>query len=188
MKFSNAYALLIGVNENTVPGWALPDVAKDIAALSAVLTHPQRCAYSPENVRALTGKEATKDNILAGLAWLKDKLAADASGNETALIYYSGHGWQDDSLAQPAYYLIPYDVAQNRLRQTALRADDFAVEIAELNPRRLLALLDCCHAGGLGVKNVSALTPSSRPISATFSAACRYWPAVSQSHFTARRR
>lgn len=159
--FSHGYALLIGVNENAVPGWELPDVAKDIAALTRVLTYPERCAYAHENVRDLTGKEATKDNILAGLTWLKEKLADDKSDNETALIYYSGHGWQDNSLVQPAYYLIPYDVTQNKLRQTALRADDFAAEITSLNPHRLLVLLDCCHAGGMGVKDLDPTNLSS---------------------------
>ena len=31
--FEHGYALLIGVDENAVVRWALPDVAKDIAAL-----------------------------------------------------------------------------------------------------------------------------------------------------------
>lgn len=163
--FPHGYALLIGVDENAVSGWELPDVAKDIAALTAVLIHPERCAYSQENLRSISGKEATKDNILAGLVWLNDKLVADKSGNETALIYYSGHGWQDNFLTQPAYYLIPYDVLKSKLRQTALRADDFAAEITALNPQRLLVLLDCCHAGGMGVKdlNQGSLTPFSFP-------------------------
>lgn len=163
--FAHGYALLIGVDENRVPEWALPDVAKDVAALAGVLLHPQRAAYSRYHVRAISGKEATRGNILAGLEWLQGKLAADGSENQTALVYFSGHGWQDNALAQPAYYLIPYDVQPTRLRQTALRADDFAAAVAELAPRRLLVLLDCCHAGGIAVKGVEAgsLAPFSLP-------------------------
>ena len=49
--FAHGYALLIGVTENQVARWALPDVAKDITALSEVLAHPERCAYPAENSR-----------------------------------------------------------------------------------------------------------------------------------------
>lgn len=163
MAFTHGYALIIGVNENSVRNWALPDVAKDVKALSAVLTHSERCAYPQENVRIIQGKDVTKSNIWAGLNWLREKLKSNAEKNTTALIYYSGHGWRDNSLPeQPAYYLIPYDVVVDDLRQTALRADDFASEIASLSPQRLLVLLDCCHAGGMGVKDIE-LSPFTIP-------------------------
>ena len=38
-RFKNGYALLIGVDENKVTNWALPDVIKDIQALETVLKH-----------------------------------------------------------------------------------------------------------------------------------------------------
>jgi hypothetical protein len=146
--FTSGYALLVGVTESRVPKWALPDVAKDVAALEAVLTHPQRCAYLPDHVKTLTGSAASRDGILAGLEWLQDQLAADASGNATAVVSFSGHGWREGG----AYYLVPYDVQEGRIASRSLRAQDFAGEIAALAPRRLLVLLDCCHAGGMGVK------------------------------------
>jgi hypothetical protein len=68
--FDHGYALLIGVNENNVTGWALPNVAKDIPALGEVLAHPERCAYPKDNVKTITGKDATRDGILDGLDWL----------------------------------------------------------------------------------------------------------------------
>jgi hypothetical protein len=34
--FTHGYALLIGVDENRVDKWALPDVAKDVKALAKV--------------------------------------------------------------------------------------------------------------------------------------------------------
>ena len=79
----------------------------------------------------------------------KARLAADPEA--TAVIYYSGHGWRDDA---GGFYLIPYDVREDRLRFTALRAGDFAAQVAGLHPPRLLAVLDCCHAAGMGLKDV----------------------------------
>jgi hypothetical protein len=106
-EFNHGYALLIGVNENHVSSWALPDVVKDIKALTGVLTHPQRCAYPKDNVKPITGKDATRQNILNGLEWLRECIQADASHNATAIIYYTGHGWRDESVVPPDYYSAP---------------------------------------------------------------------------------
>jgi len=154
--FANGYALLVGVTQSQAPGADLPDVAKDIAAVYGVLTDPQRCAYPAANAQTLVGEAATRQGILEGLDWLRQSLQSDGSGNATALIYYSGHGWRDASSAPPVYYLIPYDVRRETVRSRALRAEDFAAEVAALNPHRLLVVLDCCHAGGMGVKDVIA--------------------------------
>lgn len=153
--FAHGYALLIGVTENAVARWALPDVAQDITALAAVLAHPDRCGYPAEHVRIVTGPAATRQGLLDGLAWLAERLAADTSGEATALFYYSGHGWRDTANQLPAYYLIPQDVRENALRSRALNAADFAAAVGELRPRRLLVVLDCCHAAGLGVKDLA---------------------------------
>ncbi len=155
-SFTTGYALLIGVNDNNVPRWSLPDVMKDIEALRQVLSHLQRCAYPEENVKVITGKESTRQAILDGLDWLRERLAADENGNATVLVFYSGHGWQDRSSQPSTYYLIPYDVREESIRSRALRAEDFAEAIAALRPQRLLVTLDCCHSGGMEVKETEA--------------------------------
>ena len=166
--FIHGYALLIGVDENHVSGYALPDVAKDIQALAKALVHPQRCAYPEGNVKTLTGQEATRQGILDGLEWLQEHIQADSNDNTTAIVYYTGHGWHTDSVGSSEFYLIPYDVREGKIKSRALRATDFAEAVGELKPRRLLVVLDCCHAGGMGVKGLplpagyveAAITPS----------------------------
>jgi len=103
-QFEHGYALLVAVSDNIVTDWVLPDVAKDATALQEVLIHPQRCAYAQNNVKVLLGKDATRDGILEGLAWLKGCLSKDKDA--TAVIFYSGHGWQDIAAAPTGYYLI----------------------------------------------------------------------------------
>jgi hypothetical protein len=156
-QFTNGYALLMGVNENAVQGYALPDVLKDVQALYGVLVDPERCGYGKDNVSVLVGDGATRQNMLDGLDWLQDRVAADTSGNATAVIYYSGHGWHDVAAGQGEFYLIPYDVRPDKLRSRALRAQDWAEAVAQVQPRRLLAILDCCHAAGLGTKEAGIL-------------------------------
>jgi len=153
-QYINGYALLIGVDENYVGEWSLPDVAQDVRALAQVLVHPERCAYPEGNVRTITGQEATRQAILDGLEWLQERIQADSSGNTTAIVYYTGHGWRNESVEPPEFYFIPYDVRAGRIRSRALRAVDLAEAVGELEPRRLLVVLDCCHAGGMGLKDV----------------------------------
>jgi len=156
-QFKNGYAVLIGVDENYVDKWALPDVLKDIKALAEVLTHPKRCAYPADNVKVVVGQKATRQGILDGLEWLRESIQGDTSGNATAVVYYTGHGWRDKSTGSLEFYLIPYDIREDKVKSRALRAVDFAEAVGELKPRRLLVVLDCCHAGGMGVKDVLPL-------------------------------
>lgn len=149
-EFNQGYALLIAVDENNLPKAALPDVAKDVAAVRDVLVHPDRCGYAADNVRMISGPASTRDGILDGLSWLGDKLANDTTGNSTAVIYYTGHGHQDSG----DFYFIPYDVRLERIKTSAISARDFAADVAALKPKRLLVLLDCCHAAGMDVKDL----------------------------------
>lgn len=149
--FEHGYALLIGVDQNKQPNLALPIVKKDVTKLTEILTHPERCSYPEDNVKVLTGTDATRENILQGLDWLKEKLAADPNANQTAFIYYSGHGHRESSGAS---FLIPYD-ARFPIRMNGLAANDFAESVNAIQPRRLLVVLDCCHAEGLDVKDVT---------------------------------
>jgi hypothetical protein len=158
--FEHGYAVIIGVDENQIPRLALPTVASDVTAVYDVLIHPDRCAYNPDNVRLLKGDESTQRNILDALFWLNEKVKADPEA--TAVIYYSGHGMEDP--AANRYYLVPYDISDlARIRTLAIPAETFNGEIAAIQARRMLVLLDCCHAAGMQVKNIeqnSQPTPS----------------------------
>lgn len=150
--FTHGYALLIGVDQNHASGYALPDVTKDIQALEKVLIHPQRCAYPADNIKTLTGQEATRQGILDGLKWLRERLHTDTSGNATTVIYYTGHGIREKSGGSHQFYLVPYDFDDGMIELSALRATDFSRSVSAIKPQRLLVILDCCHAGGMDVK------------------------------------
>jgi len=149
--FANGYAVVIGVDENQIERFALPTVAKDVQAVYDVLIHPERCAYKEENVKFIKGSEATRKNILDGLFWLQEQAAKDKDA--TAVVYYSGHGMEDKDAGQ--YYLIPYDIRSiGRLRADAIKAEELTAEISAIDAERLLVILDCCHAEGMGVKDI----------------------------------
>jgi caspase domain-containing protein len=150
MVFEHGYALIIGVDDSVRPGLKLPVVANDVAALGSVFADEQHCAYAAENVKVIAGAQATRNGILDGLAWLRGKLKADTSEQQTAVVYYSGHGHRDAKTGEA--FLVPYDVAMP-LHMGSLKAKDFADLIQDMTPRRLLVVLDCCHAAALDVKD-----------------------------------
>lgn len=151
--FDHGYAVVIGVDANNIARLALPTVAQDVDAVHAVLVHPERCAYRSENVLLLKGERSTAANVLDALYWLRDKVQVDADA--TAVVYYSGHGMVDKATGQ--YYLIPYDIrAMSRIRADAIKAEVLTATIGEIAAKRLLVILDCCHAAGMQIKDVDA--------------------------------
>jgi tetratricopeptide (TPR) repeat protein len=165
MSFENGYAILIGVDDNKVKKWALPNVKNDVVSLGQVLRDPERCGFPANNMRILTSKNANQKDILDAFEWLKDQIDKNET-DVTAVIYYSGHGWRDSGANPLEYYLIPYDVSEKEIRTSALKAGEFAAKIEILRPRRLLVILDCCHSAGMGVKDItddSSFVPSAIP-------------------------
>jgi uncharacterized caspase-like protein len=162
MALDCRHAVLIGVNENAVDRLALPEVAQDVAALRAVLVDPDRCAYSPDHVLVVTGRGATRSGILDAIGWLT-RQARDHGGECTALLYYTGHGLRDRDVDPPAHFLIPYDVSEPALDRSALPAADFAAAVSALSASRVLVVMDCCHAGGMGAKDVARSTDRFAP-------------------------
>ncbi|MEO8892727.1 MAG: caspase family protein, partial [Coleofasciculaceae cyanobacterium] len=143
--FNHGYALLIGVGATATPRWSLPVTVKDVQALQSILTNPELCAYPNAQVRLLHDAQATHQNILEGLAWLKEQAAADAEA--TVIVYYSGHGTFD--LATSQYYLLQHDFKPNDLVNTALSAQDFTTALRQIQAKRLLVIIDSCHAEGM---------------------------------------
>ena len=149
--FEHGYAIVIGVDDNNIKRLALPTVAKDVQAIYDVLIHPQRCGYKEENVRLLKGSESTRINIIEALEWLDEQVENDPKA--TAVIYYSGHGMEDKKSNR--YYLIPYDIKDlKKVKSYAIEATNLTDTIQNITAKRLLVILDCCHADGMGIKSV----------------------------------
>ncbi|MDM8520267.1 caspase family protein [Anaerolineales bacterium HSG6] len=134
-KFTHGYAVIIGV------GADLPITIDDAQAVANFLHDPARCAYPAEQVQLLTGETARRDHILTALDRLAEQVQADPEA--TAVVYFSGHG-----LETPNYYLMPFGYDQADLAKTAISGDEFTTRLRAIQAKKLLVLLDCCHAGG----------------------------------------
>ncbi|MEH2038612.1 caspase family protein [Nostoc sp.] len=137
--FTNGFALLIGV------GADLPVTVKDATALKNVLIDTNRAAYPPEQVILLTETSATRQNILATF----DQIITQVNQNPdaTVIIYYSGHGGHIQKNNE--YFLVPYGYNPSQRAETAISDLEFTQKIEAITARKLVVLLDCCHAGGV---------------------------------------
>jgi hypothetical protein len=154
--FEQGHALIIGACAD------LPATVDDAIGLASILTDDARCAYPPGQVRLLTGEKATRAQIIDAL----DDLAATAGDDSTVIVYFSGHGYRVQSTVGEFYYLMPNGYDLSRLAATAIRGDDFTGRLRAIPARKLLLLLDCCHAGGVGDAKAAGVTLAKAPLPA----------------------
>ncbi len=147
-NLQNAYALLIGVGD-----WDIPQSATDAEDIYKVLIDENLAAYMPENVKILTKENATRNNVIKEL----DELIEKTKEKEdcTVIILYSGHGgifYSDNpKLENPPkeYFLCTHGFKSVKKERTGIRDMEFKIRIDEINSKRKLVLLDCCHAAGI---------------------------------------
>ncbi len=134
--FEHGYAVVVGA------GGDLPGTVRDADGLAEVLRDPDRCAYPPDQVKVLTDAKASRTAILDALTWLADRTVADPAA--TALVFFSGHGYEISR-----YYLLPHGYDMLDLAGTCIAGEDFTARLQAIAAKKLLVLLDCCHAGGM---------------------------------------
>jgi hypothetical protein len=138
------YALLIGVGACEYPKLSLPVTVKDAEALKRILVDPELCGYPTSNICLLSNALATQKGILDGLDQLKEQVEQDRQA--TAIVFYSGHGWLDES---GDYYLLPHDFDSMDPQESAVAAVEFTERLQSIRADRLLVIMDCCHAEGM---------------------------------------
>ncbi len=138
-SFTHGHALIVGV------GADLPNTVDDAVGLAGILRDPERCAYPSGQVQLLTGANANKDAILGAL----DALANLADPEATVVFYYSGHGYEVATAIGQAYFLLPYGYNLGQLPQSCINGKELTDRLAAIPAKKLLVLLDCCHAGGI---------------------------------------
>ncbi len=148
-NFTEGHALIVGV------GADLPRTINDAKGLANILKDKGRCAYPPEQVHLLTSEQANRKSVLTAL----DKLAQSTDSDSTVIIYFSGHGYTTGQ----SYYLMTYGYDVNRLDKTTISGTEFAGKLKAIQAKKVVVLLDCCHAGGVSKKDVG-LTKSPIPI------------------------
>lgn len=144
--FAYGHALLIGVAHYPKVTPLPESVLNDARDLCALLTDPARCGYPPAQVVQLLDGQATGVAIRAALT----ELAAATGPDNTAVVFFSGHGAHDPAGGEHGQYLLPYDCDLGDLRGTAIAGDEMTALLRAIQAGRLLVFFDACHSGGAG--------------------------------------
>lgn len=136
------YVLAIGVSAYQHAGInQLAFAAKDATDFTTCLRRQHNLLYRSVEVKLLTEADAHKDNILDGLDWLVQQ----TDSRDVAMLYFSGHGIQDN---QGNFYYLPVNADPGALRRSALSQGDVQATIRSV-AGKIAVFMDACHSGSL---------------------------------------
>ena len=137
------YAVVVGVGEyrNLDESRQLLYSQSDAEAMYRVLISPEGGAFSAENVRLLTGSQATLANIRQAV---EEWLPSVATPADRVIVYFAGHGLVEGGRG----YLAPWDLDPDRVAATAYPMATLGEVMSNRVPARWKVLLtDACHSG-----------------------------------------
>lgn len=88
-------------------------------------------------------KDATKNNIIAELSWMK-QVAGAYKGKAKFIVYYSGHGIPNEQ--SKAAYLLPVD-GMGTNTETAYSLQEFYKKLSSMQADRITVFMDACFSG-----------------------------------------
>jgi TolB-like protein/ketosteroid isomerase-like protein len=138
------WVLAVGVSRYTEPALDLRFASADAKAIAAALAQQQDGPlYGEVRTDVLVNGAASRADILRAL----DDFLGQAAPIDVGIVYMAGHGVRDEVL--DGYYFLPSTASAENPRIEGLDMDEFNREVHLLhrNLRRLVVILDTCHAG-----------------------------------------
>jgi hypothetical protein len=135
---------LLAIGIDAYPGdLKLDCAANDATALEKALLaqHKASPLFDQVLTRPLLDRQATREEILKGLDWLKAAQAEDV-----VVIFYAGHGDRDRD-GDFQLLTATYDAAKPK--ETTVLGKELKEKLAALESRRVLLILDACHSGSI---------------------------------------
>ncbi len=148
------YILAIGVSQYQNKNFTLGFPAKDAQDFVSVLHSQKGRLYRDVTAKILTDGEATKDDILDGLDWLRK----ETTSKDVAMLFLAGHGVNDTN---GIYYFLPTNANPDKLLRTGVVFSDIKNTLASIAGKTLL-FVDTCHSGNImgarrGVADINAV-------------------------------
>ena len=147
MQFDKGRALVVGLARydqvSSLPDAVLND-ARDVADL---LGSGAYCGFPAANIRLLLNEQATLGALQGALA----ELATASGEDDTVIVFFSGHGARLGQAPDETSALVPFDTRLSDLDGSTLSEGELSSSLAKIRAKRLLVLIDACHAGGAGV-------------------------------------
>ena len=135
------YVLAIGISQYANPDYKLGYPAKDARDFAATLEKQKGGLYKNVVVKLLTDNQATKDDVLDGLDWIRK----ETTSKDVAMIFMAGHGLNDQN---GDYYFLPYNTDLEKLLRTGVPFSDIKRTIESLAGKTLF-FVDTCHSGNV---------------------------------------
>ncbi|MBV9359680.1 MAG: caspase family protein [Chloroflexi bacterium] len=154
----SAHALVVGIAQYQHLSSLPPTVVKDARDVHDLLVDPAAAAYPPGQVNLLVDDQAS----LAGLRQALGALASSCGPDASVLLYLSSHGARLESGPHADAYILPADAqatSDAAIASTALAGAELTRLLRAIPARKLVAVFDCCHAGGIGEPKDALGTP-----------------------------
>jgi len=145
----NKWAVVIGISKYAYPSANLYNPDKDAKEMVKVLK--SLYGFADENIKLLTNKDATADNIVASITWLVD------NENETSIVvfFYCGHGGQVDE-TETAKYGYPIDPEADGMDEYIVTYDMYGIpddylkdKFSAIESTQFFLWFGSCHSGGM---------------------------------------
>jgi WD40 repeat protein len=136
------YVLAVGVGayaNKDIPQLNL--AAKDARDFSAALQAQSGKMYREVEVKLLTDKDATRDDVVDGLDWLQKQVTQ----HDVGMLFLSGHGLNDPTMG---YVYLPVNADPEKLKRTGVAMNDIRDTMASLTGKSVF-FLDTCHSGNV---------------------------------------
>lgn len=135
------YVLAVGISDYDNPAYKLGLAAKDAQDFGKVMQQQKGRLYRDVEVRLLLNHQASRDEVLDGLDWLRKQVTAKDMG----MLFLAGHGYND---ADGVYYFMPANIDADKLKRTGVVFSEIKNTMANLAGKALF-FLDTCHSGNV---------------------------------------
>jgi WD40 repeat protein len=144
------YVLAVGVSKYKNADYNLELAAKDATDFAAVFQKQKGKLYGEVVVKLLTDNNATRDDIVDGLDWLKQQVTA----HDVGVMFLAGHGMNDNT---GKYFFLPHNADPDKLMRTGVAQTDIKDTLNTLAGKAMF-FVDSCHAGNaLGSSKTRAI-------------------------------
>ena len=135
------YILAIGVSNYDNRELRLLFPAKDASDFTQALIRQAGLLYESVDVKLLTDRRATAENIRDGLSWLQ----TETTNRDVAMLYIAGHGINDNI---GDFFFMPVNADINRINATCVSYVDIKRTISAV-AGKLIVFMDACHSGNV---------------------------------------
>jgi WD40 repeat protein len=136
------YILAIGVSQYSNEKYNLLFADKDARDFINTMQTQKGLLYRDVVIyhgKPLLNGEATKDEILDGLDWIRK----ETTSNDVAMVFFAGHGVNDQS---NYYYFCPYNIDPEKLLRTGVAFSDIRNTVSAIAGKAIF-FVDTCHSG-----------------------------------------